>query len=132
MSIVAHTSHLYVPFSEKLDSLLDRLDNRRMMHDFQSDTLEWMCMDRNDAHYCSVATLHVLFIPLSSCTDNHLALLRFLLRVSSRSLRLETMEDKRGTKSALALPLRRALLHQAGPQRHRRHLLGLRRHRSPH
>jgi hypothetical protein len=34
MSIVAHTSHLYVPFSEKLDSLLDRLDNRRMMHDF--------------------------------------------------------------------------------------------------
>jgi hypothetical protein len=30
--IIARPSHLCVPFSEKLDSLLDRLDNRGMMH----------------------------------------------------------------------------------------------------
>jgi hypothetical protein len=32
MSIVARLSRLYVSFFEKLDSLLDCMDNRRMMH----------------------------------------------------------------------------------------------------
>jgi hypothetical protein len=30
----------YVPFSEKLDSLLDRLDNQRMMHGSQNSVLK--------------------------------------------------------------------------------------------
>jgi hypothetical protein len=98
VSIAARPLRLYVPFSKKLDSLLDCLDNRRMMHDSRSGALEWVLMDRNDAHYCSAVTLHGLFIPLLSCADSHLALLHFLLRVSLLSLHLETMEDKRGTK----------------------------------
>jgi hypothetical protein len=32
MSIVVRLSHFCVHFSEKFDCLLDRLDNRRMMH----------------------------------------------------------------------------------------------------
>jgi hypothetical protein len=36
VSKVAWLSHLYVLFAEKLDSLLDRLDNRRMKHSPQS------------------------------------------------------------------------------------------------
>jgi hypothetical protein len=41
VSIAARQSRLCVYFSKKLDSLLDRLDNRRMMHDSQNDALEW-------------------------------------------------------------------------------------------
>jgi hypothetical protein len=33
--ITARLSHLFVPFLEKLDNLLDRLNNRRAMYDFQ-------------------------------------------------------------------------------------------------
>jgi hypothetical protein len=32
-------SRIYVPFSEKLDRLLDRLDNQRIMHGLQHDAL---------------------------------------------------------------------------------------------
>jgi hypothetical protein len=41
VSIAAQPSRLCVPFSEKLDSLLTRLDNRRKMHGSQKDALEW-------------------------------------------------------------------------------------------
>jgi hypothetical protein len=54
MYAVARLSHLCVPFSEKLDILLVRLDNRCMMHGFQCDTHR----DQNDTRYCSIVTLH--------------------------------------------------------------------------
>jgi hypothetical protein len=38
VSIAARPSRLCVPFSKKLDSLLDRLDNQRTMHGSQNDT----------------------------------------------------------------------------------------------
>jgi hypothetical protein len=40
MLIVAQPSGLCVPFSEKLDSLLDRLNNRRMIHGSRNGALE--------------------------------------------------------------------------------------------
>jgi hypothetical protein len=51
MLIAARLSRLYVPFSKKLDSLLDRLDNRLMMHDSPNDALEWARGNQNDAYY---------------------------------------------------------------------------------
>jgi hypothetical protein len=60
VSIVVCLSCLYVPFSEKLDSLLDRLDNLCMMHGSQNDALEWTCGNQNDVHYCSRVMLHGL------------------------------------------------------------------------
>jgi hypothetical protein len=53
MSMAAQPSRLWVPLSKKLDSLLDRLNNRCMMHGSQNDTLKWMRGNQNDAHYCS-------------------------------------------------------------------------------
>jgi hypothetical protein len=60
VSIVTRLLRLCIPFSEKLDSLLDHLDNRRMMHGSQNDALEWAHGNQNDAHYYSRATLHML------------------------------------------------------------------------
>jgi hypothetical protein len=77
----ARPSHVITLHSWKLKRLLDRVDNQRTMHDSQNDALEWVCGNRNDAHYCGAAMLHGLYIPLSSCVDSHLALLHFLLRV---------------------------------------------------
>jgi hypothetical protein len=59
-SNAACSSHLCVPFSRKLDSLLDQLHNRQMMHDFLYNALEWVHRNRNDAHCCSTTTLHGL------------------------------------------------------------------------
>jgi hypothetical protein len=42
MSIVARPSCLLCTFSEKLNRLLDHLDNRHMMHDSRSDVLKWV------------------------------------------------------------------------------------------
>jgi hypothetical protein len=42
--IIARSSHLCVPFSEKLDTLLDHLDNRCTTHDLQYDALQ--CVHR--------------------------------------------------------------------------------------
>jgi hypothetical protein len=53
MSPVARPSRLYVHFSEKLDSLLDRLNNRRTMHGSRNGALEWMRGNRKDIHYYS-------------------------------------------------------------------------------
>jgi hypothetical protein len=39
VSVAAWLSRLYVLLSEKLERLLDRLDNWRMMHDFKYDAL---------------------------------------------------------------------------------------------
>jgi hypothetical protein len=58
MSITAQPSRLWVPFSEKFDSLLDRLDNQRMMHGSRNDALEWAHGIQNDAHYCSCMMLY--------------------------------------------------------------------------
>jgi hypothetical protein len=60
MSIVARPSYICVHFSKKLDSLLDRLDNRHMMYSSQNDALEWVRESQKDAHYCSHVTLHGL------------------------------------------------------------------------
>jgi hypothetical protein len=58
--IVARPSCLCVPFSEKLDSLLDCLDNRHTVHDSQNGALEWAHENQNDAQYYSRTTLHKL------------------------------------------------------------------------
>jgi hypothetical protein len=50
-------SCLCVPFSEKLDNLLDRLDNRCMMHGSRNGALEWARGNQKDIHYYSRATL---------------------------------------------------------------------------
>jgi hypothetical protein len=51
-----HGRHVFcVPYTEKLDCLLDRLDNRHMMHGSQSDTLEWVRMDQK--YVRTVATM---------------------------------------------------------------------------
>jgi hypothetical protein len=42
VSITTRPSLLYLPFSEKLNNLLDRLDNRPTMHGFQCDAHEWV------------------------------------------------------------------------------------------
>jgi hypothetical protein len=60
VSITARLSRLCVPFFEKLNSLLDHLDNQRTMHDSRNDALEWAHGNQNDAHYCSSTTLHGL------------------------------------------------------------------------
>jgi hypothetical protein len=58
VSIAAQPSRLYVPFSKKLDSLFDSLDNWRMMHGSQNGALEWVRVNQKDTHYCSRAMLH--------------------------------------------------------------------------
>jgi hypothetical protein len=60
VSITARLSRLCVPFSEKLDSLLDHLDNWRTMHGYRYNALEWARENQNEAQYYSVATLHRL------------------------------------------------------------------------
>jgi hypothetical protein len=40
VSTAARSSHLYVPFSKKLDSLVYCLDNQSMMHSFQCSVHE--------------------------------------------------------------------------------------------
>jgi hypothetical protein len=60
MLIATRPSCLCVPFFEKVDNLLDRLDNQRTMHGSQNDALEWACGNQNDAHYYSRVTLHGL------------------------------------------------------------------------
>jgi hypothetical protein len=51
VSTDARLSRLLCTFSIKLNSLLDRLGNRRMMHDYQSDTLKWVRGSRKYVHY---------------------------------------------------------------------------------
>jgi hypothetical protein len=57
MSTAARSSRICVPFSEKLDSLLDCLDNWCTMRDSRNDALEWVSENRNDAQYCSDTTI---------------------------------------------------------------------------
>jgi hypothetical protein len=57
VSMATRLSYLCIPFSKKLDNLLDRLNNRCTTHDSRNDALEWACGNQNDAHYCSRATL---------------------------------------------------------------------------
>jgi hypothetical protein len=58
VSMAAQPSRLWVSFSKKLNSLLDRLNKRCMMHGSQNDTLKWTRGNQNDAYYCSRATLY--------------------------------------------------------------------------
>jgi hypothetical protein len=58
--IVARPSRLCVPFSKKLDNLIDCLDNRHTMYGFQCSALECVCGNRNDAYYCSIVMFHGL------------------------------------------------------------------------
>jgi hypothetical protein len=55
VSLAERLSRLFVPFSKKLDSLLDRLDNQCTMHDFQCDAHEQEHENQNDAYYCGAA-----------------------------------------------------------------------------
>jgi hypothetical protein len=58
--IATWLSRICVSFSAKLDSLLDHLDNRRMMHGSQNDALKWTRGNQNDSHYYGHAMLHWL------------------------------------------------------------------------
>jgi hypothetical protein len=98
MSKVARPSHLCVLFDEKLDSLLDRLDNRRTMHGSQSVAIDCWCGNQNDTHYCSGIT-----------PPNYKYILHSVLMIISHSffsrlgfpfpaLGWLAMEDRRGTK----------------------------------
>jgi hypothetical protein len=60
VSIDVRPSHLCVHSFEKLDSLLDRLDNWRTMHGSRNGALEWARGSQKDAHYCNHVTLHGL------------------------------------------------------------------------
>jgi hypothetical protein len=51
------TSSVYL-FSEMLNCLFDRLDNRCTMHDFQSDALKWVHGSQKYTHYYSSVMLH--------------------------------------------------------------------------
>jgi hypothetical protein len=54
MCQLLHDHHIVcVPFTNNLDCLLDRLDNRNMMHSSQSDALKWVRMDQKYARYYS-------------------------------------------------------------------------------
>jgi hypothetical protein len=48
VSIIARLSHLYVPFSKKLN----RLYAQCMMHGSQKDVLKWARRSQRDAGYC--------------------------------------------------------------------------------
>jgi hypothetical protein len=83
------TSHLCVPFSKKLNSLLACLDNQCMMHEFQRDTHEWARGDRNDVRYCSAVTLpgykYLLHLVPITISHSFTSLLRVFLSPSSLS-----------------------------------------------
>jgi hypothetical protein len=49
VSMAAWPSRFYLPFSEKLNNLLDRLDNRCTVHGSQNGALEWARGNQNDA-----------------------------------------------------------------------------------
>jgi hypothetical protein len=57
VATTARPSHLCVPFSEKLNRSLDRLDNRLTMHGSPSDTLEWVRSQKYDDYYNGVMLL---------------------------------------------------------------------------
>jgi hypothetical protein len=98
VSTTAWPSHLCVPFSKKLDSLLDHLDNQGLMYGFQCDARESTHGDRNDAHYYSTVTSHgyIYLLCLVLITNSHS--FAFCLGFSSLLFLLATMEEKRGTK----------------------------------
>jgi hypothetical protein len=55
MCRLLHNHHVFcVPFSEKLNNLLDRLDNQHTVHGSQNDVLEWVRLNRNDARTVAV------------------------------------------------------------------------------
>jgi hypothetical protein len=59
MCRLLHDRHVFcVSFSEKLNHLLDRLDNWHMMHGSQSDGLKWVHGSQKYAHYYSGVTLY--------------------------------------------------------------------------
>jgi hypothetical protein len=60
VSPTARPSRLCVPFSKKLDSLIDRLDNQHMMYDSRNGALEWVRGNRKDTYYYIRAMLRWL------------------------------------------------------------------------
>jgi hypothetical protein len=100
VSIVARPSHLYVPFSEKLDSLLDHLDNWCTMYGSQNDALEW---GARELKRCPLATrrftIYKYLFRLALITISHFF---FLSRIGFTFLTFcsQSMENKRGTKRA--------------------------------
>jgi hypothetical protein len=99
VSIATWSPHLCVLFSEKLDSLFDRLDNRCTMHGSRNESLECWCENQNGTHYCSHATLHnyKYTFQLARMTILHSSFSH--LGFPFLALDLLAMEDKRGTKS---------------------------------
>jgi hypothetical protein len=98
VSISARSSRLCIPFSEKSDNSLDRLDNRHTTCGSQNDTLAGIKMTHITVaarcfpgykyllHHALIAISHSFFLSRFGFT--------FL------TLRSRTMEDKRGTKHA--------------------------------
>jgi hypothetical protein len=99
VSIAARLSRLCVPFSEKLDSLLDRLGNRRTMSDSRNDALKWALRNQNNT--CTVAARYFIsykyLIRLALITISQFFFLS-CLGFTFLALRSSLIEDKRVTK----------------------------------
>jgi hypothetical protein len=98
VSKAARSSCLYVFFAEKLDSLLDHLDNRHKMHGSQNIAIDCWSRNQNGTRYCSHAMLHVYkyAFRLARMAISHSSFSR--LGFPFLALGLLAMEDKRGTK----------------------------------
>jgi hypothetical protein len=130
MSKVAWPSNLYVLFTEKLDSLLDRLDNQCMMHGFQSIAIDCWCRNRNDTHYCSgMRHPHYKYLLRSLLgTISHSSFLSLLAWGFSPLLSAFHQWRTREALNASALPLQREVHHPVTPRLHHRRCLGLHHH----
>jgi hypothetical protein len=103
VSKAARSSCLYVFFAEKLDSLLDHLDNRHKMHGSQNIAIDCWSRNQNGTRYCSHAMLHVYkyAFRLARMAISHSSFSR--LGFPFLALGLLAMEDKRGTKRPRSL-----------------------------
>jgi hypothetical protein len=91
-------SCLCVPFTEQLDSLLDRLDNWRTMHSSRNEALDCCCGNRSSAHYYIHVTLcdYKYAFRLAQMTISHSSFSRLGFRFLA--LGLLALENKRSTK----------------------------------
>jgi hypothetical protein len=119
-----------ISFFEKLDSLLDRLGNRRMMHDSRNNTLEWVHRNQNDTITIVVRrfTSYKYLIRLALITISEFFFLSFLPRVHLPCPFTRNQWKTREAPSALALPPKRGVhrqtvlkLHYQDPPDHHRH-----------
>jgi hypothetical protein len=131
VSIAARLSRLCILFFEKLDSLLDCMDNRCMMHGSQNDALDCWCGNQNDICYCCHTTLrdYKYAFRLAWMTISHSS----FSRLGFPFLALGLLEMRtREVSSSHVLPPQREVHHPAMPRLLHRCHLGLHCHWDPH